>query len=194
MKPTITAGLPIRFHDEVNMKLPNPLLALAALALAASLGGCATSAIAPRNAHIKVDWSDPVNFTDTRSNLCRNRAKPEEWLSQLARYVENRADRVVAGGKTLKVTITDIQRAGQCEPWRGPNLDDTRIIKDIYPPSISLHFQHTDASGHVVDEGDRTLRDSAFMHRGTMLNQDDPLRFEKRLLDDWLRKEFANVR
>lgn len=166
------------------------------LLLAVSLlAGCAT---APRssapNPNVRVDWSDPADFADTRSNLCRNRVKPEEWLGQLARYVESRADRVVAGGKTLKVTITDIQRAGQCEPWRGPNLDDTRIIKDIYPPSISLHFQLTDASGHVVDEGDRTLRDSAFMHRGTMLNQDDPLRFEKRLLDDWLRKEFTNAR
>ena len=66
------------------------------LLLAVSLlAGCAT---APRssapNPNVRVDWSDPVNFTDTRSNLCRNRAKPEEWLSQLTRYVENRADRV----------------------------------------------------------------------------------------------------
>lgn len=167
---------------------------LSTVALTALFAGCAT---APRssapNPNVQVNWDDPANFTDTRSNLCRNRVKPEEWLSQLARYVDNRAGRVIADGQTLKVTITDIQRAGQCEPWRGPSLDDTRIIKDIYPPSINLHFVLADASGHVVSEGDRTLRDSAFMHRGTLLNESDPLRFEKRLLDDWLRKEFAKA-
>lgn len=170
-------------------------LSAAALVAASLLAGCATAprAAAP-NSHVSVNWDDPANFSDTRSNLCRNRVKPEEWLSQLARYVDNRAGRVIASGQILKVTITDIQRAGQCEPWRGPNLDDTRIIKDIYPPSISLHFVLADANGHVLSEGDRTLRDSAFMHRGTLLNENDPLRFEKRLLDDWLREEFAKAR
>ena len=173
-----------------------PPLFAAALFAATLLAGCATTAprAAAPNSHVLVNWNDPANFSDTRSNLCRNRVKPEEWLGQLARYVENRADRAIASGQTLKVTITDIQRAGQCEPWRGPNLDDVRIIKDIYPPSISLHFVLADANGHVVNEGDRTLRDSAFMHRDNMLNKDDPLRFEKRLLDDWLRKEFPNAR
>jgi len=168
-----------------------PLLSTAFLA-STLLAGCATAprAAAP-NANVQVSWDDPANFADTRSNLCRNPVKPEEWLGQLARHIDSRAGRVIASDQSLKVTITDIQRAGQCEPWRGPALDDTRVIKDIYPPSISLHFVLADASGHVVSEGDRTLRDSAFMHRGTMLNKDDPLRFEKRLLDDWLRKEFA---
>ena len=172
-----------------------PLSAIALFA-ATLLAGCATPTprAAAADSHVLVNWDDPANFADTRSNLCRNRVKPEEWLGQLARYVQSRADRVVAGGQTLQVTITDIQRAGQCEPWRGPNLDDVRIIKDIYPPSISLHFALTDANGHIVSEGDRKLRDSAFMHRGTLLNQDDPLRFEKRLLDDWLRDEFAKTR
>lgn len=159
------------------------------------IAGCAT---APRssapNTHVQVTWDDPANFSDTRSNLCRNRVKPEEWLGQLARYAERRADRVIASGQTLKVTITDIQRAGQCEPWRGPYLDDTRIVKDIYPPRIDLHFTLADAQGQIVSEGDRKLTDMAFMHRGDLLNQNDPLRFEKRLLDDWLRKEFANGR
>lgn len=167
--------------------------ALAALALTAAIAGCASvpRASAP-NPHVKVSWDNPANFTDTRTNMCRNRFKPEEWLGQLARYVESRADRVITDGQRLNVTITDIQRAGQCEPWRGPQFDDVRIVKDIYAPSISLHFRLTDANGQVVSEGDRTLRDAAFLHHGSLLNPNDSLRFEKRLLDQWLRKEFAS--
>ena len=173
-----------------------PLLSTALLA-SALLAGCAT---APRadasasNPNVQFTWNDPASFADTRTNQCRSRVKPGEWLGQLGRFVESRADRFIASGQALKITITDIQRAGQCEPWRGPNLDDVRVIKNVYAPSISLHFSLADADGHVVSEGDRTLRDSAFMQRDTMLNKDDPLRFEKRLLDDWMRKEFVAAR
>ena len=41
-------------------------------------------------------------------------------------------------------------------------------------------------------EGERELRDPAFMQRG-ILNETDPLRFEKRMLDDWLRNEFPDA-
>jgi len=66
------------------------------------------------------------------------------------------------------------------------------VIKNIYPPRIDLTFTQTDANGAVVKEGERQLRDPAFMQRG-ILNSTDPLRFEKRMLDDWLRKEFPGA-
>lgn len=174
--------LPYRFA-------PAGLAALFAFAVA----GCATAPATPAatSSRVQVDWSDPANFADTRTNQCRTRVKPEEWLGRLAKYVERRAGDRLAEGQTLKVTITDIQRAGQCEPWRGPYLDDARIVKDIYPPRIDLHFTLVDAQGHVVSEGDRKLTDMAFLHRGGLLDDNDPLRYEKRLLDDWLRKEFG---
>jgi hypothetical protein len=65
-----------------------------------------------------------------------------------------------------------------------------RVVKDIYPPRIDLRFRLTDADGRTLSEGERSLRDSAFLTRDG-LDSNDPLRFEKRLLDSWLRKEFA---
>ena len=43
----------------------------------------------------------------------------------------------------------------------------------------------TGANGAVISEGDKVLRDPGFLRRG-LRNDDDPLRHEKRLLDDWL--------
>ena len=80
------------------------------------------------------------------------------------------------------------------EPWRGPRFDDVRIVKDIYPPRISLSFRLTDAEGNVVKEGKRELRDLAFMMKINMSFRDDSVRYEKALLDDWLRAEFPRVR
>ena len=62
------------------------------------------------------------------------------------------------------------------------------------PPSIDLHFTLTAADGTTLSEGQRSLRDPAFLSRGVLYSRDDPLRFEKRLLDEWLRREFPQAR
>lgn len=156
------------------------------LALLMSLA-CAAHADA---AKVNVDWTDAGQFSDTRQSMCRTRVKPQEWLGELARYVESRASRIIGADQELNITITDIRRAGICEPWRGPSFDDIRIIKDIYAPSVDLRWSLTTNAGTLVRKGEAKLRDPAFLQRGT-LNSSDPLRYEKRLLDDWLRREFA---
>lgn len=163
------------------------------LCTATLLGGCASAPRhAPANVTVQVDWNDPATFADTRSNLCRNPVKPAEWLSRLARYTQSRATARLQEGQTLKVTITDIQRAGQCEPWRGPRMDDVRILKDIYPPSISLHYRLTDANGALVSEGDYKQTDLGYLQGSGSLDRNDTLRYEKRMLDTWLRKQFPD--
>ena len=41
----------------------------------------------------------------------------------------------------LQLTIDDIKLAGSFEPWRGPDAQDIRFLKDIYPPSMNLHYR-----------------------------------------------------
>lgn len=169
----------------------NSLLGLVLLAVTL-LGGCAamhgTDAAESR---IKVDWSDPEAFADVRENPGAGvgRQRAGEWLPLLARHLRSRADSILPPGQHLDVTFTDIKRAGSYEPWRGPQWNDVRVIKEIYPPRIELRFRLTDAGGATLSEGERKLTDPSFLSRGT-INNDDPLRYEKRMLDDWLRREF----
>ena len=76
----------------------------------------------------------------------------------------------------------------------GPRLDDVRIMRNIYPPRINLQFTVTDAQGRVIDQGERKLVDNAYLYGPTRLSDTDPLRYEKRLLDDWLRRELREDR
>ncbi len=157
------------------------------------LGGCATTpAQTAQSARVQVDWTDPQQFADVRDSPSTSPARrhPEEWLQTLSRWLENRAGRALPPGQHLKVTFTDIKRAGSFEPWRGAQWSDVRFIKDIYPPRIDLRFTLTDANGKTLATGERKLTDLAFLARGT-INTDDPLRYEKRMLGDWLRKEFG---
>lgn len=190
-----TDGTTIRTMPDfarLPMKRLIPFLFTLLLLATGLLGGCATApAQAPDSGRVRVDWTDPQRFADVRENPAPSPASrnPEEWLQSLARWLRGRADSMLAPGERLQVTFTDIKRAGSYEPWRGPQWMDVRIIKDIYPPRIDLRFTLTDANGTMLAEGERNLKDIAFLRRGTLEN-DDPLRYEKRLLDDWLRKEF----
>ena len=83
--------------------------------------------------------------------------------------------------------------AGDFEPWRGPQMTDVRIVKDIYPPKVDLEFRLTGADGKVVKEGKRQLRDLAFMMKANTAANDN-LRFEKALLDEWLRADFPRAK
>lgn len=144
----------------------------------------------PAEGPVSVDWTDPAQFSDIRYSGNRWEAKRGNWVEQLAQYLQKSAVKKLPPGEQLQVTITDIKRAGQYEPWHGPNLQDTRFVRDIYPPRISLTFKRTDAQGNVIDQGERKLVDSAFLMGNSMLGDSDPLRYEKGLLDDWLRREF----
>lgn len=163
--------------------------------VSALVGVSALSASPPLPERIKVSWSNPVDFADAHESYGVDRDRPEDWLSDLARHLRYRADRTLGSGQRLDVTFTDIKRAGTFEPWRGPRWDEIRVIKDIYPPRIDLRYLLTSDDGSVLAQGERQLRDNAFLMHDTT-NASDPLRFEKRMLDDWLRREFAksNVR
>jgi hypothetical protein len=68
-----------------------------------------------------------------------------------------------------------------------------RIVKDIYPPRFSFRFEIKDAAGKVLKDGERRLTDLGFMQRLT-IDRQDPLRYEKDLLGDWVRSELRRKR
>jgi hypothetical protein len=144
-------------------------------------------------ARAEVNFFEPTKFTDVRDSYTGDYTRTT-YLDSIRDHVLEQAKYYVPEGHKLTVTFTDIDMAGDFEPWRGPRFDDIRIVKDIYPPRINLAFQLTDAQGNVVKEGKRELRDLAFMMKITMAFRDDPVRHEKALLDDWLRAEFPRVR
>lgn len=145
-------------------------------------------ASAADDARVSVDWTDPAQFTELKHYHSHRDARPADWLEPLARHLRARAERVLPLGQRLEVTFTDVQRAGQYEPWHGPRWSDVRVVKDIYPPRIDLRFKLFDANGKMIREGTRKLRDPGFLTDSISTSDSDSLRYEKALLDRWLRK------
>jgi len=141
---------------------------------------------------VQVAWTDPAQFTEIRQSSNRFEAERGDWVQQLAKYVRTTASKELQPGQTLEVTFTDIKRAGDYEPWHGPRADDIRVMRDIYPPRVTLTYTLKNAQGQVLGEGERKLQDTGYLHSIGRQSDTDPLRYEKRLLEDWIRRDLRN--
>jgi len=139
---------------------------------------------------VSVTYADPQRMSDARQSPRESERARRAWLDALSLYLADRAAPLLAPDQRLDVRLTDIQRAGAFEPGRGGNAADVRIVRDIYPPRIDLDFTLRTDQGRVLRQGRRQLRDAMFMARGTPSAQ-DPLRYEKGLIDDWLTTELG---
>jgi hypothetical protein len=164
---------------------------LAALLFAVGTAALAADALPSR---VQVTWAPTGQLSEVKDNqLGRGWIRPEEWQKQLGEQLRKSADKVLPPGQQLRVQVNDVKLAGAFEPWHRPGLDDVRIMKDIYPPMMDVHYTLLAADGATLREGDAKLRDSAYLQR-SIANTSDPLRFDKRMIDEWLRKEFGPKR
>jgi len=145
----------------------------------------------PEQGAVSVRWENPAQFSEIRYSRNQAEARRGDWVEQLAIHLRDRARKRLPAGQRLEVNITDIQRAGNYEPWRGVAFNDTRFIREIYPPRITLTFKHTGADGQVIAEGERKLSDMGFMMGSNAGGSRDPLRYEKDMIDRWLARELA---
>lgn len=134
---------------------------------------------------VEVIFVNPDQYTDLAD---QPGASLRGTLQELRRFLNERAGAHMAPGERLTLMINNIDRAGSFEPAQGAELSNTRIIRALYPPRIELHFRLSNAEGKVWKEGTRNLSDSAFLDR-PLPPSDDPLRYEKRLLEEWLAQE-----
>jgi hypothetical protein len=167
----------------MNLKSYSIILVLAALGNA--------SANVPAPQRVQVTWAPEPQLSEVKDNpMHRGWLRPKDWEKILADHIAYRADRILPSGEQLQVTIDDIKLAGAFEPWRSPDAQDIRFLKDIYPPRMDLHYKLIDADGRVIREGSGRLRDLAYLQHTTPTSTDQ-LRYDKRMIDDWMRREFA---
>lgn len=161
------------------------------LLLTLALAGTSAAVAAvdkPEPTRVVVNFFEPEKFTDVKDGSFGTDKGRDATLKELRDFIVERAEKALPAGQKLSVTFLDVDLAGDYEPWRGPRMDDVRIVKDIYPPRFKLAFRILNEAGDTVKEGERQLTDLAFMSRLT-INRQDPLRYEKDMLNDWIRSD-----
>lgn len=139
----------------------------------------------PANDRVNVSWADPASFSEHSCDFAPG-GRDTGWVRDLAQYTRDQALKRLPVGAHLDVRFSDIDRAGECLPTM--RAEQIRIIRDMYPPRITLHYRLS-GTGIAAADADAKLTDFAFMMNGAGLpGNTDPLRYEKRVIDDWLRK------
>ena len=168
------------------------LVCVLAFAFIVPLDAAAQAEVGP-GGRVQVDMLVPAADTDEWSPDIGSSRTRAAALEEIRKYVQHEASRRLPAGETLAVTLTRFECAGQEEPGLGPKFSSVRIVRDLFPPRIDLRFELSDARGAVRREGERQLRDLNFL-LNARVHPDDPLRYEKALIDDWLDREFPRVR
>jgi hypothetical protein len=164
----------------------------AALGLAA-IGALHAADRPAASARTEVIFDHPENFADVKDASFPSDRGRDEILARIRDHLVSRAAPMIPDGDRLTITFTDIDLAGDFEPWRGSRFDNVRFVKPIYPPSFKFTYAVTDASGRVVKSGTERLQDLAFQDR-VALDTSDSLRYEKLVLDDWARSALGGLK
>ena len=156
------------------------------------LSGCAASASQDEAvSRVSVSFVEPQKFTDSRRiELAPTSARV---LRELEKFLIETGGRYLPPTTKLSIRVTDIDLAGDFELFRGPQADQVRITKGLYPPRIMLEFEVIDGTAAVVRSGKRDLTDLNYQLRN-VYPREDYLRYEKDILRDWLRAELGVLR
>lgn len=138
---------------------------------------------------IEVSFVEPDKFTDFKQDYYDSDRGRDHLIQQLTAHLEWLARHYVPEGAKLEVKITDIDLAGDFEPWRDVRYSSIRFLKEVYPPRMKLDFRLIGADGKVISEGHRELSELGYLSHN-LLPASDGLRYDKEVLTDWMRSEF----
>lgn len=173
------------------MKRSFPRLAFISSALL--VGGLFGAQPAPQAAapapRITAEYVDAEKFTDFRDSIMESEKARASLITQLNEHLAS-LGKYLPEGQRLELRFKDIDLAGDYEPWRGPDFDDIRIMKDIYIPRMTIDYKLLDASGAVIRSGSERISDMSYLMSARMIPDNDPLRYDKNMLTDWIRREF----
>jgi Protein of unknown function (DUF3016) len=172
------------------MKILRFLPLVLCVAAAVTIHAADVSVAGPRT---EVVFDHPENFTDVKDSEYATDRGRDAILSRIRIFLVDHATPYLPAGDALRITFTDIDLAGDFEPWRGAQWSDVRIVKEIYPPAFKFSYAVTDPSGRVVKQGVEDIRDLNFQTR-VVLDTSDSLRYEKDILGDWARSTLRGLK
>jgi len=163
--------------------------------LVAAVAVAAFAAPSEPPARIQVTWAPTGQLSELKNNPPnRGWLRPDQWMQSLSDRLRKTADRVLPPGQQLQVHVDDISLAGRLQPIYRPGQQDVRVMKESYWPWMNLHFVLLAADGTTIREGEARLSDGSYLRRAVAADPNDPLRYDKRMIDEWLRKEFGPKR
>ncbi|MBY5923087.1 DUF3016 domain-containing protein [Ferrimonas balearica] len=135
---------------------------------------------------VTVIWQEPDNYRDVKAGSGVQSRYQNHVFATLGKHLQKSIEPLLAEGETITITVTDLDLAGDVRPSFGATPNDIRIVKSVYPPRIEFSYEVKAADGSVKVVGEEKIADLGFDTRSTTRYRNDTLRYEMRMLDDWV--------
>lgn len=155
------------------------------------LGAASFAALTAQAASVDVQWQDPREYRDIEAvNMSQQRFE-QRVIRELTRQFEETAARLLPASQTLQVNVHDVDLAGDIEYFfhTDPSLQEMRVIRDLYFPRLDFSYELRGEDGGVIASGEAEAEDRTFYYMAEYM-RDDPLYFEKRLIEKWFYRAF----
>ncbi|KGJ87876.1 DUF3016 domain-containing protein [Thalassotalea sp. ND16A] len=141
----------------------------------------------------EIDWVKPDSFTDIRqaneskSNFQKRVFKEfdKHFMALAAKLPE---------GQTLKVSVTNLDLAGDVRYMVGPNNATIRIVDDLYFPKMKFDYQLFAADNSVISSNKVDIKDMGFNHGIRRSSSSNAFHYEKNMIDDWFYDTFPTAK
>jgi uncharacterized lipoprotein YbaY len=161
---------------------------LTVIALTAALASHAALAAdaAGSKAVAQVAYNEPEKFTDFRRSEFYREADAASLQQELTAAIERSSRHALPPGYTLTIRFTDIDLAGDINPFHRLNLTDVRVYRGVHVPRLNFDYAVLDTEGNTVLSGSERIVDMAYDMRLRMPNS-DYTRIEADMMGDFVR-------
>nr|WP_283103785.1 DUF3016 domain-containing protein [Shewanella gelidii] len=135
---------------------------------------------------VTIEWQAPESYRDIEASSGKQERYEQRVFETLTKSLDKEASKFMQEHQKLYLVVTDVDLAGDVRPTFGATTNDIRVVKDIYPPRMTFSYQVVD-NDQVVIAGNEKLSDLGFTS-ASRRNQNEPLRYEIKMLNDWLNK------
>ncbi|MDN3921852.1 DUF3016 domain-containing protein [Roseateles violae] len=137
-------------------------------------------------AAVQVRFIAPERFIDA-GEVERDR---DRTMKLIETHLKQRGEAMLPG-LDLAIEVTDIDLAGNVWP-AGARAEMLRIAGPVGRPAMSLRYVLS-REGQELRRGESRLSDLDYLHHINRYFDTDPIRYEKRMIDQWFYSEFSPV-
>jgi len=136
---------------------------------------------------VTIVWDNPENYRDVDvSNGLQSRYR-QQVLDNLERYLHKELPKYLTPQQRIKVTVFDLDLAGDVRPMVIPH-SDVRIVTSMYPPMIELEYIVFDSQGGESKKSREKIRYMGFNIGSSLARSGKMLSYEKLMLKRWFAK------
>ena len=143
---------------------------------------------------VQAEFGEFEDFTDFSVSGLSETKTLRIFKAELEPVLEKLADKYLKDEETFTINFTDIDMAGDIQPWRNTTNADIRYVEAVYPPRLKFTYALQDSSGETVMEGEESISDLSFQMNTIAPIRNRSMHFfcEMTLLEDWMRKTFRD--